>query len=180
MRGGRLTLDELTELPEGTLVEFVPSDTVVWLVQLDGAEADADQPFDLREVLAGLRSSYTPSLKARVQNQRLVLDEPTELPDGKSGLKPSDPFLHAVGSVRDFVVYMVKTANWALTLACAGLCVSRLVWPLLPDDSATRALFGLFALSLGACIGKPLDHRLAAARAKREGSHSSRTRTGAG
>ena len=82
VHGGRLTLDEPTELPDGTLVEFVPSDTVVWLAQLDDVEADEDQPFDLREVLAGLRSSHTPSLKARVQNQRLVLDEPTDLPDG--------------------------------------------------------------------------------------------------
>jgi len=98
VRGGRLTLDEPTELPDGTLVEFVPSDTVVWLVQLDDVEAEADQPFDLRDVLAGLRSSHTPSLKARVQNRRLVLDEPTDLPDGTiAELAPLDDVVASGG-----------------------------------------------------------------------------------
>jgi len=86
VRNGRLLLDEPTEHPDGTLVELVSTDTVVWLVQLDEraplVEADARQTFDLGEVLAGLRSSHTPSLKAHVQNRRLVLDEPTDLPDG--------------------------------------------------------------------------------------------------
>jgi hypothetical protein len=108
VRGGRLTLDEPTELPDGTLIELVSTDAVVWLVQLDEqapvtrefetsiVEAAAGQTFDLGKVLSGLRASHTQheapepevsheltqSLKAHVQNRRLVLDEPTDLPDG--------------------------------------------------------------------------------------------------
>jgi hypothetical protein len=71
VRSGRLTLDEPTELPDGTLVELVSTDTVVWLVQLDEraplVEADAPQTFDLGEVLAGLRSSQAPVLNVRLQ-----------------------------------------------------------------------------------------------------------------
>jgi hypothetical protein len=81
----------------------------------------------------------------------------------KSPRRP-DPFLDAVASVRDYVLHVVKIANWRLTFACAFAFVSRLMWPLLPDDLATRGLLGIFALSLGACLGKLLDQRAASQR----------------
>lgn len=80
---------------------------------------------------------------------------------GKKRSRRPDPLLDAVGSVRDYVLYAVQVANWGLTLACACAFVSRLVWPMLPDDAAARCLLELFALGLGACTGKAIDRRLA-------------------
>ena len=73
----------------------------------------------------------------------------------------SDPFLRVVSSTRDFAIHMVRSASWALTLACGCAFASRLAWPLLPDDITLRCFLSLFALSLGACIGRPIDRRLA-------------------
>jgi len=81
-------------------------------------------------------------------------------PSNRSPRRP-DPFLDAVGSVRDLVLHVIKIASWRLTFACALAFMSRLMWPLLPEDVATRGLLALFALSLGACLGKLLDERVA-------------------
>jgi len=75
VRNGRLILDELTDLPEGTLLELVSTDSVMWLVPPGEAPAPDDEPADESTAL-----SSPP--KAHVRDRRLVLDEPTELPDG--------------------------------------------------------------------------------------------------
>jgi len=77
VRHGRLILDEATEHPDGTLLELVSTDSVMWLVPLGEAPAPADEPADE----TGALSSMQP-LRAHVRDRRLVLDEPTELPDG--------------------------------------------------------------------------------------------------
>jgi len=75
VRNGRLILDELTDLPEGTLLELVSTDSVMWLVPPGEAPAPDDEPADESTALSS-------PLKAHVRDRRLVLDEPTELPDG--------------------------------------------------------------------------------------------------
>jgi hypothetical protein len=80
---------------------------------------------------------------------------------GKKRSRRPDPLLDAVDSVRDYVLHAVQVANWGLTLACACAFVSRLVWPMLPDDMAARSLLEPSALGLGACTGKAIDRRLA-------------------
>jgi hypothetical protein len=77
VRDGRLILDELTEHPDGTLVELVPTDSVMWLVPLGEAPAPDDEPADEGAALSSMQA-----LRAHVRDRRLVLDEPTELPDG--------------------------------------------------------------------------------------------------
>ena len=77
VRNGRLILDELTDLSEGTLLELVSTDSVMWLVPLGEAPAPDDEPADESAALSSMQS-----FKAHVQNQRLVFDEPTDLPDG--------------------------------------------------------------------------------------------------
>ena len=59
--------------PDGTLLELVPTDSVMWLVPPGEAPALDDEPAD--------ENSVQP-LRAHVRDRRLVLDEPTELPDG--------------------------------------------------------------------------------------------------
>jgi len=76
-RNGRLLLDELTEHPDGTLLELVSTDSVMWLVPLGEAPAPDDEPAD-----ESAASSTMQPLKAHVRDRRLVLDEPTDLPDG--------------------------------------------------------------------------------------------------
>ena len=76
-----------------------------------------------------------------------------------------DAFVDAVNSARNFALYIVETATWRLTLASACAVISRLV-PLPTEDITTRSLLGVFALNLGACIGRPLDHWFAARRRK--------------
>jgi len=77
VRNGRLVLDEPDEHPDGTLVELVPTDSVMWLVPLGEAPAPDDEPAD-----ESAASSSVQPLRAHVRDRRLVLDEPTELPDG--------------------------------------------------------------------------------------------------
>jgi len=73
VRNGRLILNEPTEHPAGTLVELVSTDSVMWMVPLDEASA----PDDESAALASMQP-----LRAHVRDRRLVLDEPTDLPDG--------------------------------------------------------------------------------------------------
>ena len=81
VRDGRLILDELTEHPDGTLVELVPTDSVMWLVPLGEAPAPDDERADEPADESAALSSMQP-LRAHVRDRRLVLDEPTDLPDG--------------------------------------------------------------------------------------------------
>jgi len=77
VRDGRLILDEPTEHPDGTLVELVPTDSVMWLVPLGEVPSPDDEPVD--------ESAASPSmqpLRAHARDGRLVLAEPTDLPDG--------------------------------------------------------------------------------------------------
>jgi type I restriction enzyme S subunit len=46
VRNGRLLLEELTEHPDGTLVELVPTDSVMWLVPLVEVPPPDDEPAD--------------------------------------------------------------------------------------------------------------------------------------
>jgi hypothetical protein len=77
VRDGRLVLDELTEHPDGTLLELVSTDSVMWLVPPGEALAPDDEPADENAALSSMQP-----LKAHVRDRRLVLDEPTDLPDG--------------------------------------------------------------------------------------------------
>lgn len=77
-----------------------------------------------------------------------------------------NPFLDVVGSVRDYVGHIVKTATWRFTLACMLAFGSRLV-PLPTDDNVTRSLLLLCAVSLGAVLGRPLDRKNRARRRSR-------------
>jgi len=79
-RNGRLLLDEPTEHPDGTLVELVSTDSVMWLVPLGEAPAPDDEPADEPADESAALSSMQP-LRAHVRDRRLVLDEPTDLPD---------------------------------------------------------------------------------------------------
>jgi len=72
-----------------------------------------------------------------------------------------DPFLEVVVSLRDYVQYITKVASWKLTLSCTCALVSRLMWPILPNDLTVRGLLGLAAVSLGACVGRLIDRKLA-------------------
>ena len=81
VRNGRLILDELTDLSEGTLLELVSTDSVMWLVPLGEAPAPDDEPADEPADESAALSSMQP-LRAHVRDRRLVLDQPTELPDG--------------------------------------------------------------------------------------------------
>ena len=80
--------------------------------------------------------------------------------------EPPDPLLRLVCSVRDLVGHVVRSATWAQTLACACAFASRLLWPLVPDDVLTHVFLVLSAISLGACVGRPIDRRLAQRRGK--------------
>jgi hypothetical protein len=77
VHNGRLFLDEPDEHPDGTLVELVPTDSVMWLVPPGEAPPPADDPAD-----ESAASSSMQPLGAHVRDRRLVLDEPTDLPDG--------------------------------------------------------------------------------------------------
>lgn len=69
-----------------------------------------------------------------------------------------DPFLAAVGSLRNLVLHYARSATWMFTLACAAACASLQVS--LPNDNMiARALFLLAALSAGALLGKWADRR---------------------
>ncbi len=92
----------------------------------------------------------------------------------KSTRRPeADPFVDAVNSVRNFALYIVETATWRLALASACAVITRLV-PLPTEDITTRGLLGLFALNLGACIGRSLDRWFAARRRKPRSSRPAR------
>lgn len=73
-------------------------------------------------------------------------------------LPERDPFLAAVGSLRNFVLHCARTATWTFTLSCAAACAS-LQLPLPNDNTIARALFLLSALSAGALLGKWIDRR---------------------
>lgn len=75
--------------------------------------------------------------------------------------EPPDPVLRLVSSVSDLVRYVVRSATWAQAFACTCAFASRLMWPLVPDDVLTHVLLVLSAISLGACVGRPIDRRLA-------------------
>jgi hypothetical protein len=77
VRNGRLILDELIEHPDGTLVELVSTDSVMWLIPPGEAPPPADEPADESAALSSMQP-----LRAHVRGRRLVLDEPTDLPDG--------------------------------------------------------------------------------------------------
>jgi len=70
-----------------------------------------------------------------------------------------DPFVDAVASVRDYLMHTIEVASWRLTFAAGFALLSRLAWPLLPDELSTRGLLGLTAISLGACIGRRFDQK---------------------
>jgi len=77
VRDGRIILDEPTEHRGGTLVELVPTDSVMWLVPLGEVPSPDDEPAD-----ESAASSSVQPLRAHVRDGRLVLAEPTDLPDG--------------------------------------------------------------------------------------------------
>ena len=77
VRNGRLILDELIEHPDGTLVELVSTDSVMWLIPPGEAPPPDDEPADESAALSSMQP-----LRAHVRGRRLVLDEPTDLPDG--------------------------------------------------------------------------------------------------
>jgi len=77
VRNGRLILDELTEHPDGRLVELVSTDSVMWLVPLGEAPPPDNEPADESAALSSMQP-----LRAHVRDRRLMLDEPTDLPDG--------------------------------------------------------------------------------------------------
>ncbi len=77
----------------------------------------------------------------------------------------SDPFLAAVGSLRDLVQHAVSTSTWSFALACACGGAIRLVSP--KEDPITSGLLFLCAISVGALIGRQLDRRRRRARARR-------------
>jgi hypothetical protein len=82
----------------------------------------------------------------------------------------SDPFLAAVGSLRDLVRYLVSTSTWSFALACACGGATRLVLllvPMLKEDTIASGLLFLFGMSVGALIGRPLDRRRRRARPRR-------------
>lgn len=72
---------------------------------------------------------------------------------------PKDPLIDMMIGLRDVVRQFVANATWAFTFACALAFASCLVWPLVPDQLMTRGFLSLFALSLGARIGKSIDRR---------------------
>jgi len=111
-------------------------------------------PFDQDATLwRAAREPHHDNIRRRC-SQRLILMSGCHRLQAGGGMKtsppPSDPLAAAIHQV-------VKSANWKLTFACACAILSRLVWPLLPDDTVTHGLTGLFGLSLGVCLGKPLD-----------------------
>ena len=69
VRNGRLLLDELTEHPDGTILELVSTDSVLWLVPLGEAPAPDDEPADESVALSSMQP-----LRAHVRDRRLVLD----------------------------------------------------------------------------------------------------------
>lgn len=71
-----------------------------------------------------------------------------------------DPFLVMVAGARDYVRHVIKVASWKLTLAATFAVLGRLAWPLVPDESVVQGLVMLAATSLGACIGREIDHNL--------------------
>jgi hypothetical protein len=77
----------------------------------------------------------------------------------------SDPFLAAVGSLRDLIQHAVSTSTWSFALACAFGGAIRLV-PLLKEDTITSGLLFLCAISVGALIGRQLDRRRRRARSR--------------
>jgi hypothetical protein len=77
VRNGRLILDEPTDLPEGTHLELVSTDSVMWLIPPGEAPPPDDEPADESAALSSMQP-----LGAHVRDRRLVLDEPTDLPNG--------------------------------------------------------------------------------------------------
>jgi hypothetical protein len=47
-----------------------------------------------------------------------------------------------------------------MTFACGCVSASFLLWPGLPDNLVARSTFTLFALCLGACVGRQIDCRV--------------------
>jgi hypothetical protein len=89
--------------------------------------------------------------------------------------RPPDPFMDFVGAGRDWLRHIIKGSNWKITLAAGLGFASRLVWPWIPDDMASRGLLGLFAVSLGACVGRGIDRALARRRQRLDKARSSTT-----
>jgi hypothetical protein len=90
-------------------------------------------------------------------------------PVAKNPQPDSDPFLAAVGSLRDLVRHLVSTSTWSFAFACAGGAASRLVLllvPLLKEDTIVSGLLFLCGISVGALIGRPLDRRCRRTRAR--------------
>ena len=75
--------------------------------------------------------------------------------------RPPDPFMEFVGAGRDYLRHVIKTANLQIALGAGFGFASRLAWKWIPDDMPTHGLLGLFAVSLGACIGRGIDSVLA-------------------
>jgi hypothetical protein len=69
-----------------------------------------------------------------------------------------DPFLDAVGALRELVRRIASEATWSSTFAYVLAFASRLV-PLPTGDYLTGGILLLGAFSLGAMLGKSLDRK---------------------
>lgn len=101
--------------------------------------------------------------------------EPEQSTDGYSLRRQSDPLLVAIGAFRDFVRLTIKGATCRGTLAFGFVVVSRMTRT--GDPIADVALV-LFALYLGAILGRPLDRWISKLGPSRRAAHESVTNTG--
>jgi hypothetical protein len=95
--------------------------------------------------------------------------------DGYSLRRQSDPLLVAIGAFRDFVRVTIKGATCRGTLAFGFVVVSRMTRT--GDPIADVALM-LFALYLGAILGRPLDRWISKLGSSRRAAHESATNAG--
>jgi hypothetical protein len=77
-----------------------------------------------------------------------------------------DPFLDTARTVGDYVRSVVEAATWRLTFGCAFAIIGRML-PLPKEDLVTHVLLVVFALNLGAVLGRPLDRRPSVHRRRR-------------
>lgn len=102
--------------------------------------------------------------------------EPELSTDGNSPRRQSDPLLVAIGAFRDFVRVTIKGATCRGTLAMGFVVVARMAKT--GDPIADVALV-LFALYLGAILGRPLDRWISKLGPSRRAAHESATNAGA-
>lgn len=102
--------------------------------------------------------------------------EPELSTDGNPPRRQSDPLLVAIGAFRDFVRVTIKGATCRGTLAMGFVVVARMAKT--GDPIADVALV-LFALYLGAILGRPLDRWLSKRGPSRRAAHERATDAGA-